>query len=51
MCKRVEGYCRESVDLEEHFELAYKGIIQQPKKKVVAAPPKPSLNTSDLFEF
>jgi hypothetical protein len=40
----------EEPELGEHFERAYKGILQAPVKKVVVAPTKPSLNTSDLYE-
>lgn len=35
--------------LNWHYEMAYKGIVQQKKQK--APPVKPTLNTSDVLEF
>lgn len=52
ICKHIEGYCQESPELAEHFAIAYRGIVQErPDKKMVVTQPKPSLNTSDLFEY
>jgi hypothetical protein len=50
MYTRIERYCSEDPELAKHLQLAYNGILQKPVQKVVAAPPKPSLNTSDLYE-
>lgn len=38
-------------DLEGHFGMAFKAIVQKPEKKSPAKEEKPSLNTSDLLEL
>jgi hypothetical protein len=51
VCKltsQIGPFCAERRDLKEHFERAYKGILQV--KKAAPAPIRPSLNTSDLYE-
>lgn len=47
---RMKGTLGVDPDLRYHFDLAYKGIVQEQKPTIIAPEPKPTLNTSDLYE-
>jgi hypothetical protein len=43
----MKQFCMKRSDLVDHFEVAYRGMIEPPNK--TKSKPKPILNTSDLF--
>jgi hypothetical protein len=50
---RIRALLQDRADIRDHFNIAYKGIVQVvqvPVKKVVVKEPKPTLNVSDLYE-
>lgn len=47
----IEGLNLELVDVEEHRRLGLKGIFPGVPKVAQMKPPKPKLNTDDLFEL
>jgi hypothetical protein len=47
---RMQTLLKDRSDIRDHFNIAYKGIVQEPVKKVVVKEPRPTLNVSDLYE-
>jgi hypothetical protein len=50
VASRMQALLHERSDIQYHFNIAYKGIVKKPVKKVVVKQPRPTLNVSDLYE-